>query len=89
MAVDEEDQPHPIKPMKRESVAKLREKLHARIEELRKGRKADPYMERSPKDALLHQSRKEREREERENIRKQKARNQVSFRSRKIYERNS
>ncbi|KAG8914550.1 hypothetical protein FRC01_004012, partial [Tulasnella sp. 417] len=76
MAVDEEDQPSPIKPMKRESVANLREKLHARIEELRKGRKAAPYMERSPKDALLHQSRKEREREERENIRKQKARNQ-------------
>ncbi|KAG8927086.1 hypothetical protein FRC00_002302 [Tulasnella sp. 408] len=76
MAVDEEDEPQPIKPMKRESVANLREKLHARIEELRKGRKAGPYMERSPKDALLHQSRKEREREERENIRKQKARNQ-------------
>ncbi|KAG9031480.1 hypothetical protein FS837_002974 [Tulasnella sp. UAMH 9824] len=76
MAVDEEDEPQPIKPMKRESVGNLREKLHARIEELRKGRKAGPYMERSPKDALLHQSRKEREREERENIRKQKARNQ-------------
>ncbi|KAG8950129.1 hypothetical protein FRC04_007984 [Tulasnella sp. 424] len=77
MDVDEdEDQPASFKPMKRESVADLREKLHARIEELRKGRKAAPYMERSPKDALLHQSRKDREREERENIRKQKARNQ-------------
>ncbi|KIO15386.1 hypothetical protein M407DRAFT_35049 [Tulasnella calospora MUT 4182] len=62
--------------MKRESVANLREKLHTRIEELRQGRKAVPYLERSPKDALLHQSRKEREREERESIRKQKARNQ-------------
>lgn len=79
MDVDEgEVQPASFKPMKRESVADLREKLHARIEELRKGRKAVPYMERSPKDALLHQSRKDREREERENIRKQKARNEVS-----------
>lgn len=55
-------EPPVLKPMpKRQSVADLRAKLHTRIEELRKGRKAAPYMERSPKEHLLEEQRQARE----------------------------
>lgn len=57
-----DEDPPAFKPMpKRESVAHLRAKLHTRIEELRKGRKAAPYQEWSPKEHLLEEQRQARE----------------------------
>lgn len=62
--MDDEEEDKPLKPMpKRQSVADLRAKLHARIEDLRKGRGGGggTQLERSPKEDLLDEQRRERE----------------------------
>lgn len=46
-------------PMKRESVADLKNKLHARIDELRQGRKSTSTPERSPRESLIDEQRRE------------------------------
>lgn len=51
----------PLKPMKRQSIGELRSKLHSRIDELRKGRGGGHQHERSPKEDLLDEQRRERE----------------------------
>ena len=69
-----------FKPMpKRQSVADLRAKLHARIDELRQNRKSEPTLERSPKDDLIDEQRKQREKRDTKEAQQklQTARNQV------------